>query len=659
MTKKDLIIVESPSKIKKVTSYAGSNYIVMASVGHFMELSSVDKNFDPKYKVMKDKKKVIDDIRKQCKKVGTIYLATDPDREGEAIAWHLYDQVKAINPNIKRITFNEITKKAISAALAAPRDLDDDLINAAKSRQILDRLVGFKVSPLVWKSVAKARSAGRVQSPALRLVIERQREIDAFIPVKYWTIDADLKNSTNEDFVAQLSTKKRLEDHKKVLEILSDVKGADFIVDLIEKKQIKKSPSPPFDTSTLQQTASNIFNWSPKKTAAVSQALYQAGHITYIRTDSFAISADALKMVRDHIGTTFSKGYLPTSANVYKKKSKAVKEQGAHECIRPTSMSKVSLSEADQKKLYELIYDRFLASQLAPAQVDQTTYHIKADKHLFKASGQIVSFDGYLSVWSKYSKTTDKILPVVIKGEKLKCEKVTDKEHETKPPPPYSQATLIKKLEEEGIGRPSTYPSIIDLISSPDRNYVTFQKKVFAPTEIGNQLIDFLVKRFKDNFIELKYTALLEDKLDKIANGDIDWKEVLKSAQDDLLSIIVEVKKEVEEDAKTSTICPGCKKGTLVRRNGRFGVFYSCSEWKNKKEGCQYKAKLEDEEFVEIEGPKKSSFKCPEAKCKGYLVERKVGDNIYLGCENFPKCKSGLFDLDGKKIEFKKKRKKK
>lgn len=659
MAKKDLIIVESPSKIKKVSAYAGSNYIVMASVGHFMELKSVDKDFEPQYKVIKDKKKVIEDIKKQSKKVGTIYLATDPDREGEAIAWHLYNQIQSINPNIKRITFNEITAKAVTAALKIPTALDDDLINAAKARQILDRMVGFKVSPLVWKSVAKARSAGRVQSPALRLVIERQREIDAFIPVKYWTIEAELKNSKGESFSAQFSTKKRLEDHKKVLEILKDVKGKDFIVDEIEQKVVKKSAYPPFDTSTLQQTAVNLFNWSPKKTASISQALYQAGHITYIRTDSFAISADALKMARDHIGSTYSKGYLPAKANVYKKKSKAVKEQGAHECIRPTSMTKALLSDSDQKKLYDLIYARFLASQLAPAQVKQTTYHIKADKHLFKATGQVISFDGYLKVWSAYSKSTDKILPEVKKGEVLTCNKVEDKEHETKPPPPYSQATLIKKLEEEGIGRPSTYPSIIDLISSEDRNYVTLKKKVFSPTEIGNQLVDFLVKKFKDNFIELKYTALLEEKLDKIANGDLDWKEVLKLAETDLLSIIVEVKKEVEKEAQTTTKCPGCGKGVLVRRNGRYGVFYSCSEWKSKNSGCQYKARLEDKKFVEIEGPKKSSIKCPEKKCKGYLVERKVGENTYLGCENFPKCKSGLFDLSGKKIEFKKKRKNK
>lgn len=654
MSKKDLIIVESPSKVKKVSQYAGSKYIVLASVGHFMNLVRVSyKTYDPVYEPDEGKKKVIDELKKAAAKVDKILIATDPDREGEAIAWHIHNLLNSINPNIKRISFNEITKHAVQTALSAPRNLDQDLIDAAKARQILDLMVGFKVSKLVKRSITAAKSAGRVQSPALRLVIERQEEIDKFIPVKYWTIEAKFKTPSGEIFDAALDVKKRLEDFAEVQKILSDLKKEKFIISDIEEKVVKRNPYPPFDTSTLQQTASSILGWAPKKTSSISQKLYQDGFITYIRTDSFTISDDAMQMARNYIQSKFASSYLPKTPNHYKKKSKAVKEQGAHECIRPTDVNSPPLLSGDNHQLYELIFNRFVSSQMEPALFDQVTYTIGAGNYNFKATGQIQKFDGYLKLWGKYSQTSEKILPKVLKNDILNIDDLKDIEHTTKPPPQYTQATLIKKLEEEGIGRPSTYPTIIDVISSEDRNYTSLKKQIFVPTQTGKDLIEFLKSKFGNNFIEYKYTALLEEKLDKIANGNLNWKDVIKSFATDLMAIVDGIRKEINDESTTDIPCPKCTDGHLMKRRGKYGIFYSCSNWINKKNKCTYIATLDlDGNLVAKPDPKKSKFKCP--LCKGILIERNIKGNSVLGCENYPKCTSGIFDLEGNIIYYQK-----
>ena len=649
---KNLIIVESPSKTKKIATYVGGSYLVKSSVGHFMELDKVDpKTYTPTYKVISEKKSVLKELKDAAKKVTNIYLATDPDREGEAIAWHLYNQLSSINNNIYRITFNEITKKAINDALSKPTKLDDDLVDAAKARQILDRFVGYKVSPLVWQAVAKAKSAGRVQSPTLRLIVDRQKEIDAFKPVTYWTITALVKSPKGEEFPLDLVTKDRLEDKRKVDQIVQDLKKANYQVTTVESKTKKGSPYPPFDTSSLQQAASAVFNWPAKKTSSISQKLYQAGHISYIRTDSFAISDDALKMARGFITSNYHNSYLPSSSKLYKKKSKSVKEQGAHECIRPTDLSTPPTLSGDEQKLYNLIKDRFVACQMSDAKFKQTEVKAQADKYKLKASGKTTLFNGYLEVWGKYSSTKDVELPELKDGDSLTLVDIKVDEHTTKPPPAYTHGSLVKKLEDEGIGRPSTYASIIDLISSDERNYVVMEKSKFKPTDIGKDLVEFLVGKFAGNFIEYKYTSNLENFLDDIANGNKNWLDVLKEFDDNLKSYIKEAREKIAKEKQTGIVCPKCGKGNLLVRNGKFGQFYGCENWKSLK--CDYTAQI-GENGEPIEKQKKvltkSKHKCPE--CSDYLVERenKNGDK-FLGCANYPKCSPGIFDTDGNLIK--------
>jgi len=653
--KKDLIIVESPAKINKIKNYAGSGYNVKASVGHFMELSDVDlKTFKAKYKVIKEKKKVLDDLKKAAKSANIIYIATDYDREGEAIGWHLYEQLKSVNTNFKRIIFTEITKSAIQKALQNPTALDYELIDAAKARQILDRVVGYKVSPLVWKNVKEAKSAGRVQSPTLRIIVDRQREIDSFVPEKYWTIDAKLKAKSGEVFTASYVSKGRMKDFDKVKKILKDIEGEKFIVDAVEQKARKRHPLPPLDTGTLQQTAGSALNWSAKKISALAQVLYQQGLITYIRTDSFAIAKDAMTMVRDHVGSNYDKKYLPSKPNYYKQKSSASKEQGAHECIRPTALGKVSIMDPDQKKLYDLINARFTACQMADAEFEATTIKIKANKHPFAANGNIITFDGFLKVWSKYSSTSENKLPTILAGEELEALEVKSIEHQTQPPPAYKEATLTKQLKDLGIGRPSTYASTVTLITSEDRNYAVKEKGgVLRPTEVGFSLIDFLSENFKKNFIEYNYTAALEEKLDKVANGEIEGIKILEDFWKELRQFISDTKVATAKQNTTDIDCPDCGQGKLIKKIGRYGEFYTCSEWKGKNKGCQFTAKIgENGEPVQVQKkvPKKSKYKCPD--CSGALVIRKE-DPVMLGCENFPKCKSGFFNEEGEKIEFK------
>jgi DNA topoisomerase-1 len=637
-----LVIVESPTKAKTISKFLGKEYKIVASFGHVRDLPErkfgvdVKNNFKPTYVIIPKAKERIKEIEKETKKAKLVILSTDPDREGEAIAYHLAYLLKLGKQKpYWRIVFHEITEKAIKEALKNPRKIDMNLVNAQQARRILDRIVGYKLSPLLWRKIAKGLSAGRVQSVALRLIVEREREIQNFKPKEYWTIEAKLKSQnskvkTEGEFTAVLVKKngKKLDqfaikNEKEAKEIVEDLKGAEFKVSKIERKEAKRNPPEPFTTSTMQQTAWQRFSWPAEKTMQIAQQLYETGLITYMRTDSLNLSELALKMAEEFILKNFGKNYY--QKRIYKTKSKVAQE--AHEAIRPTDVEKTpeilaqKLNE-QQLKLYDLIWRRFLACQMVQAIFDKTEVDILAKNYGFLAKGQILKFDGFLKVYPM--KFEEEELPELEKGEILEVLKILPLQHFTQPPPRYTEATLIKELEKYGIGRPSTYAPILATIQ--ERNYVKKdEKKRFYPTAVGILVNDLLVKHFPE-IVDINFTAKMEDNLDKIANGEKNWIETLKEFYEPFNALLNKKYKEINGAGileKTEKKCPKCGAQLLIRVS-KYGRFLACSNYPK----CKYTFDLENS----------TGIQCQQCK-KGEIVKRKSKKGkIFWGCSNFPKC---------------------
>jgi DNA topoisomerase-1 len=638
----NLVIVESPTKARTISKFLGKGFRVVASFGHVRDLPEkkfgvdIENNFKPTYVVLPKAKERIKEIEKEVKKAKLVILSTDPDREGEAIAYHLAYLLKLGKKKpYWRIVFHEITEQAIKEALKNPRKIDMNLVNAQQARRILDRIVGYKLSPLLWRKVAKGLSAGRVQSVALRLIVEREREIQNFKPKEYWTIEAVLKSQNSKiknqkEFKAILVKKdgKKLDqfaikNEKEAKKIVKDLKDAEFKVSKIERKEAKRNPPEPFTTSTMQQVCWQKFSWSAEKTMQIAQQLYEMGYITYMRTDSLNLSELALEMAQDFILRNFGKNYY--QKRIYKTKSKVAQE--AHEAIRPTDVEKTPeiLSQklnSQQLKLYDLIWRRFLACQMAQAIFDRTEVEILAKNYGFLAKGQILKFDGFLKIYPM--KFEEEELPELEKGEILKVVKILPLQHFTQPPPRYTEATLIKELEKHGIGRPSTYAPILATIQ--ERNYVKKdEKKRFYPTAVGILVNDLLVKHFPE-IVDINFTAKMEDNLDKIANGERDWVETLREFYEPFNALLNKKYKEIKGAGileKTEKKCPRCGSQLLIRVS-KYGRFLACSNYPK----CKYTFDLENS----------TGILCPQCK-KGEIIKRKSkkGKNFW-GCSNFPKC---------------------
>ncbi len=635
---KPLIIVESPTKARTLARFLGDGFHIEASMGHVRDLPKaklgvdVDKDFEPQYVIPKDKRKTVEKLKEISKTAKEVILATDPDREGEAIAWHisfLTTSNKADAAKLKRIVFHEITKEAIEEALEKPRTLDIQLVDAQQARRILDRLVGYKLSPLLWFKVKKGLSAGRVQSIAVRLIVEREREIEAFNPDEYWSIDT-LLSKAKDKFSASLVEKEDkkidLKNEKDSKPIVTDLEKANYSIKNVNQRESKKSPYPPFTTSTLTQAAANRFGYTAKKTMKLAQDLYEEGFITYHRTDSVNLSQSILTAAKKYIETSLGKEYLPLGGSrVYKTKSKVAQE--AHEAIRPTKLEvdkdKVDQS-ADHKKLYKLIWDRFIASQLSDAIYDHVTLDISADKYMLRASGSIIKFAGWLKVYGREEgdQIEEKKVPLLQVGDDLKLEELLPEQHFTQPPPRYTEASLVKAMEEKGIGRPSTYAPIISTIL--DRNYVEREERKFKPTPLGVATNDFLVKGFP-KLIDAAFTAKMEGSLDSIANGEVKWVPVIREFfvpfQKDLDEAYKNDRVKVEAEL-TDELCPEGHR--LVIRYGKFGKFLACEKFPDHKFTKNFEEKVE--------------AVCPDSG-DPVVVRRTRKGRPFFGCSAYPKCK--------------------
>lgn len=644
-----LLIVESPSKSKTIEKYLGKGYTVKSSIGHIRDLPKsnkkaidIENNFKPHYEIIKGKEDIIQDLDATAKKATEILLATDLDREGEAIAWHIKEALKDIPASkFKRITFNEITEEAIKDSLKHPRRIDQNLRKAQEARRVLDRLFGYDLSGLIWKKVRYGLSAGRVQSPALRILVEREREIQAFIPEKFWVITADVKNEKKKEFTLICSEEPR--DEQVVKNILKIAKKENWIILDVKETKAKRSPRPPFITSTLQQAASSRLGFAPSKTMFLAQRLYEAGHITYMRTDSTTLSSSAQKQIIATVKNKFGQDYL--EPRNFKSKSKNAQE--AHEAIRPTKFTSDEVgANPEQKKLYKLIWQRAVASQMKDAQMLRTKIIANTESKTipdFSINGSRILFDGWIAA-DPASKKDDVQLPEVSIGEKLELLKINTEEKETLPPPRYTEAGLIKELEKREIGRPSTYASIIRTLK--DRHYVELEGRALRPTDTGEVVSTFLEKNF-EQYISDSFTAEMENELDEIANGEKEYTKILKKFYGPFTKDIA-----AKEDIKKITDlgkadpkfkCPECK-GPMIIKLGKTGKFLSCKKFPK----CTGARTLEGKE---LEGPKETGEKCP--KCEdGKLVEREGRFGKFISCNNYPKCK--FIKEDPKEAEKKK-----
>lgn len=644
-----LIIVESPTKEKTLSRFLGKGYQIVSSMGHIRDLPKkklaidVEADFKPQYSLVPQKKEAIKKIKETAKKAKEIFLATDPDREGEAIAWHITHLLKKKKDGFARIVFHEITQEAIEKALANPKKIDMSLVDAQQARRILDRLVGYKLSPLLWRKIRRGLSAGRVQSVAVRLIVDREREIEKFIPDEYWEIWAKLKKhigGQRQDmplFEAKLIKKNgqtvKIENETQTKQIIDELKKANYEIYQVIRKEVKQRPSPPFITSSLQRNAVQRLGFSSKRTMYAAQRLYEKGLITYHRTDSFNLARIAVDKIRHYINSTYGQEYLPPKPNFYKTKSKVAQE--AHEAIRPTDVQKTVAKIAeklgrDEEKLYELIWKRAIACQMNSAIWDKTKIETQATSakniYLFLTEGRIIKFDGWLTLYGKKEGEGETGLPEVEKGDDLNLFKLASKQKFTQAPPRYSEASLIKALEEKGVGRPSTYAPIISTIQN--RQYVEKIEGYFQPTPVGTTVSDFLVEYFQE-IVDYDFTAKMEDDLDEIANGKRKWVPVIKEFYQPFekqLEGVAEVAERVQIPTEvTDEKCPKCKQGKVVIRIGRFGKFLSCSRFPD----CDYTAPY----VLKVKG-----IKCPD--CGGEVVIRKTrrGKKFY-GCSNWPKCK--------------------
>ncbi|MEW5923232.1 MAG: type I DNA topoisomerase [Candidatus Zixiibacteriota bacterium] len=700
---KNLLIVESPAKSKTLKKFLGKDFDILATIGHIKDLPKsklgvdTDNGFSIQYETIKGKTKVLKELKDTAKKSKMIYLAPDPDREGEAIAWHVARELKAIDDEkIVRVTFNEITKNAVLSALENTRHIDVNLVNAQQARRVLDRLVGYKVSPFLWKTIAYGLSAGRVQSVALRIICEREKEIADFVIEEYWELEAELADKQNAHFRAKLTKidgdKPKIENQDGADKIASDVRKQTFVVESIKKSERKRKPSPPFITSTLQQEAARYFYFTPKKTMMVAQQLYEGielgdegatGLITYMRTDSTRIAESALASVREFIDQNFGGEYLPPKAVRYASKKGS---QDAHEAIRPTYLElppekiKKHLTK-DQLKLYTLIWNRFVASQMSPAVYDTTAVDINAGKYTFHAAAQALRFDGFLRVYQEAKENGNgngngngenglvDFIPDVKEGDKLKLVEIYPSQHFTKPPARYTQASLVKMLEAEGIGRPSTYATIVSTLL--DRKYVENKERRLYATDLGQTVNKILVESFPQIF-SVQFTAHMEDDLDQIETGKVDWVDVIKEFYgpfDKRLGKLSSMQKEIKESLTEATqdVCENCGSPMVIKwgrngrflacsaypeckttkplngadevvttdekcdkcglpmviKNGRFGKFLACSGYPN----CKNTKALS------------TGVKCPKDGCSGDIVEkRSKKGKSFFGCSNYPKC---------------------
>lgn len=645
---KKLVIVESPHKSKTIEKYLGKDFKVVSSVGHIRDLSTsgkygfgvdIDNNFKPDYKIIKGKAKLVKELKKDIKDADFVYLATDPDREGEAISWHLYDTLGLKEENYDRIVFNEITKKAVLDSFNKARKIDDNLVKSQETRRILDRIIGFRLSKLM-QSKTGGKSAGRVQSVALKLIVDREREIEAFIPEEYFEIEAKFN-----DFDAKLDTynhkKIEIKKESEAKEILSKLSNA-FKIESIDKKEKAKKSKFPFTTSTLEQEASTKLGFTSKKTMMIAQKLYEGinlkdgaeGLISYMRTDSVRLSDEFIKETYGYIKDNYGSEYV----GYVKKSNKTENVQDAHEAIRPTNINNTpeKIKEYltnDEYKLYSLIYYRALASLMKDAKVEATTVILDNNNYQFKVNGQILIFDGYLKVYSKYEDSEDKVLPDFsnYNSNVLVANTIEYTSHTTKPPARYTESKLIKEMEELGIGRPSTYAKTIDTIE--ERGYVKVIDKKFIPTEVGIETTDKLQEFFKD-IINVEYTKNMEDNLDKIAEGNMEWNKLLSIFYQEFEPKVEVAFKNMEKKApeETGESCPNCG-SPLVIKQSKYGKFTACSNYPT----CKYiKSSKEEKEVKEI-------ISCP--KCDGKILEKKTKrGKIFYGCSNYPKCDFASWD---------------
>ena len=652
---KSLVIVESPAKAKTISKILGSGFEVIPSMGHVVDLPrtrmgvDIEHNFAPSFIVPAAKKKILSQIKSGAKKADKIYLATDPDREGEAIAWNIKEKLNRNDRKYLRVIFHELTPQAIKDAFSHPGNLDTKKVQAQTGRRVLYRLVGYLLSPLLWRKIAGGLSAGRVQSVALRLIVEREREILKFVACEYWEVEAELKKVTGHSattrgagrsqvtghFVAKLEKiddkKAEIKNEADATAIVEDLKGKQFIVSEIKETEKKRNPLPPFITSTLQQDGFYKLRFRSARTMLIAQQLYEGielgaegavGLITYMRTDSVNVAQSAIEEVRRFIGDTFGKEYLPIEPNSYKSRKQA---QEAHEAIRPTSVLRApdSIKEhltKEQFKLYTLIYQRFIASQMKPAVYAITSVEVKAAQYLFRASGSKLLFKGFTAIYDSSEEKEEKnILPPLVKDETLELIKLTPSQHFTKPPPRFSEASLVKTLEVEGIGRPSTYAPTIQTIVY--RDYVRRLKGYLYPTELGFKVNDLLVEYFAE-VIDIKFTASMEDKLDEVEEGNLEWVKVINDFYIPFKGRLDYANEVIQKEVVTTDeICATCAKPMVVKWS-RKGKFLSCSDFP----ACRYAKSIT------------TGIKCPQEGCSGELIERRSRRGLFYGCTGYPKC---------------------
>ena len=656
-----LVIVESPAKAKTIGKYLGSDYVVKASMGHLRDLPrktmgvDIDHDFKPEYIPIEGKDKIINELRDAAAHSDFVYLATDPDREGEAISWHLKNLLHLTDKNSKRVTFNEITKNAVQQGIAHPRDIDIDLVDAQQARRILDRIVGYKLSPFLWKKVRRGLSAGRVQSVATRMVVDREREIRAFIPEEYWSIDSIFSQNDHKFpayFYGTSEKKMELKNEEETQKVMDAITGQPFTVGTVKKGKKKKSPMPPFTTSTLQQEASRKLNMTPRRTMSVAQELYEGieiegrgmtGLITYMRTDSLRLSAEAIAAAKELILSKYGPEYYPAKTRVFKTKNNA---QDAHEAIRPSDatltpeMLTTSLNR-DQLRLYRLIWSRFVACQMAEAQLDTVTADIVSGDYVFRATGYTVRFPGYTAVYEESgdddskSPVGGKPLPELAEGMPVKAEELKPNQHFTQPPARYTEASLIKAMEEKGIGRPSTYAPTISTIL--DRDYVVKEKKALRPTPLGEGVTDLMVDKFQ-SVSDLKFTANMENQLDEVESGKVPYLKVLHDFYDGFDQALTQAEKDLEntrikiKDEETNIVCDQCGRNMVIK-TGRFGKFLACPGFPE----CKNTKPLAEE----------TGALCPI--CGGKVLKKKSKRGYgYYGCEHNPECGFMTWDVPTK-----------
>ncbi len=668
-----LVVVESPAKAKTIKKYLGTGYAVKASVGHVKDLPKskmgidVEHDFKPEYHVIPSKEKALGELKKAAAGVTCVYLATDPDREGEAIAWHLNEELR--HPNSVRVLFNEITKKAIQEAIAHPKKLDRKMYDSQQTRRILDRLVGYQISPLLWKKVRRGLSAGRVQSVAVRLIVEREREIKAFVPVEYWTLEAELEGKSPPPFRARLAKldgkKAEVADKATADALLEELRKAAYRVETVERRERRRNAPAPFITSKLQQEAANRLHFTAKKTMTLAQRLYegvelgdegQTALITYMRTDSVRLSDDAVKAAREHIAETYGKDALPDEPMVYKSRKSA---QDAHEAIRPVSMEWTPdrvrpFLEPDMARLYELIWNRFVACQMKPAVYDQTTVEISAGRATFRAAGSILKFAGYLAVYGMAPTTEEEAdkekagdeartdeanvqLPELAEGDRLALvgQGLVSEQHFTQPPPRFTEASLVKELEEDGIGRPSTYASILSVIQ--DKKYVEKLEGRFHPTELGKITTEELVKHFPSE-MDVTFTAGMEEQLDQISEGDVDWRRVLRDFYGPFQATLAKAEQEMRdvkrEEIPTDVNCEKCGKMMAIKW-GKMGRFLACTGYPDCKNTKDFKEV--DGKVIPVE-EETTNETCE--KCGRPMVIKRGRFGRFMACSGYPECKS-------------------